>query len=377
MKMNISKLYMFLMAAFAMVACDPNKDIIKELEENPAPITADLDIVLVADDYEDSGNDGAAKFGNFSSEDDAKEGIPNILTAQYPHLGQGSSAKVQYDLYAPIRMSYDTIHTLTSEDYDAIGESYGNLSSLSDIFKATSYIVPDPQGNEVLVLGYEWWNGSGVETREDKMAYYEGDWYISYVPTTEEYYAMGQSFPNFDSRSTARREIEGMLNTNYYLSAEEGDFRTSVFTYTYKNDDGVRQFDNFLAVFMFVGGKWAAIQDVSPRVLQLGHDGSKWVPDNTIKYTMTGDDYAFVVTEYESVNPAGAASMDRFGNYDITIWSAEEIESSIADVLMEHFASSPDGQKYLVFYKVWTGSASDEYTLHMIKSGDTYVPVEG
>ena len=371
--MKLKNIYMLVLAAFVMVACDPNKEIYEEMEANPTPIATALEFTLSDDDYELSGNENAAKFGSFSTEDEAKEGIPNILGDKYPHLGDGASAKVTYDLYSPIRMSQDSYYELTSEDYDALDHRYGNLSSPFDIIEAAEYVIPNPLDNEVLELGYEWWTGSNAEDREDILTYYGGEWVVSYVPSNDDYYAMGQSFTNFDSRTTARNEIQNILNATYYVSAEDGDFRTSVFTYTYKDSDDNRQFDNFLIVFFFAEGQWNAIHDVSPRILQLGNDGSTWVPDNTIKYEMTGDDYALVATNYADINAAGVESMSRYGNYDLTIWSDDEVTNSIADVLAKNFGGESEGQQYLVTYSVWTGSAGDTPTKHYIKEGDVYV----
>ncbi len=373
--MKISNIYMLLLAAFVIAACDPLKDINAELEANPTPISTALEFTLSDDDYELSGNENAAKFGSFGSEDEAKEGIPNILSDKYPHLGQGASAKVTYDLYAPIRMSQDSYHKLTDQDYDDLGQNYGNLSSPRDLTDAAEFVVPNPKDNEVLELKYKWYTGSSVETRTSALTYFDGDWVISYTPSNDDYYAMGQSFTNFSSRTTARNEIQNIMNTTYYVSAEDGDFRTAVFTYTYKDNNGDRQFDNFLAVFFFGNGQWNAIHDVSPRILQLGNNGSTWVPDNTLKYTMNGADYTLVATNYADINPAGVASMNQYGNYDITIWSDEEVTNSIADVLANNFGSSDEGQKYLVTYSVWTGSAGDTPSKHYIKSGDKYIIV--
>ncbi len=92
------------MAVLVVVACDPMKETIDDLDATPTTITADLEIVLDDDDYEMSGVPSAETFHSFSNVDDAKEGIPNILNEKYPQLGKPSSAKVVYDLYAPIRM---------------------------------------------------------------------------------------------------------------------------------------------------------------------------------------------------------------------------------------------------------------------------------
>ena len=108
--------------------------------------------------------------------------------------------------------------------------------------------------------------------------------------------------------------------------------------------------------------------------LQLGHDGSNWVPDNTIKYSMTSADYTAVSEAYADSNPAGSESMANYGNYDTGLWSAEQITESIGGVLKSNFPEADEGQKYLVFYSVYTG-ASQTWTEHLILSGGEYVPV--
>ena len=80
MKKIIYKILILVIGFTAILACEPMEDIYAELDKNPTPVVSDLNIVLEEDDYELSGNENAAKYGSFSNIDDAKEGIPNILT---------------------------------------------------------------------------------------------------------------------------------------------------------------------------------------------------------------------------------------------------------------------------------------------------------
>ena len=79
MKNSIIKILTLIIGFAVVMACDPMKDVYDELDKNPSSISADLDFTLEEDDYELSGIESAAKFKSFSSIDDAKEGIPNIL----------------------------------------------------------------------------------------------------------------------------------------------------------------------------------------------------------------------------------------------------------------------------------------------------------
>lgn len=367
------KFYNIILAFFAVMliqACNPLEDILNELDV-PNTIVADLDIILTEDDYDLVGQG----FGNFSSEEDAKALIPEILTEQYPQLGQGSSALVQYDLYSPIRINNEAEFTLTEEDYTALDQGFGTLSSDGDIFEAAEYKFPDFENNDLVTLTYEWYCGGCAEegTRTSKVTYYEGRWYNAYVPTSEDYAFMGQSFSNFDSRTTARERIAKVLDIRYPF-AEAGDIRTAVFVYTYVPDGGSRQFEDFMAVFEFDGANWKPFQDVIQQSLQLGHDGRTWVPDNTIKYALTGADYVAIADAYESINPGGATSVGTYGNFDLGLWTSEEILGAISGRLLDLFPAV-EGQKYLVSYDTWEPGAGVR-DLHVIYEGGSYVEVQ-
>lgn len=367
------KYFNIVFAVFAVIliqACNPMDDILDDLEISDA-VVADLNFTLTEDDY------GLVdkNFPNFNNEDEAKELIPEILTEKYPQFGEGSSALVTYDIYSPIRIDDEYEYTVTEEDYEALGFTYGNLDGVGDIVDVIEYKFPDADERDVVTLTYEWYCGGCPDqgTLTSKIANYDGRWYVSYVPTSEDYSFMGQSFPNFDSRTTARERIAYVL-TERYPFAEAGDIRTAVFTYTYVPDGGSRQFEDFLVVFEFDGTSWVPFQDVVSQTLQLGHDGNSWVPDNTIKYTLTGNDFAWIADTFESSNPDGASSADRYGNFDLTLWSNDQILEAVGSLLLDLFPAV-EGQKYLVSYATWEpGAGVGE--LHVIYQNGAYVLVQ-
>lgn len=366
------KYFNIVFAVFAVIliqACNPMDDILDDLEISDA-VVADLDITLTEDDYGIVG----LNFANFGSEDEAKTLIPDILTDKYPQFGKGSSALVTYDIYSPVRINDEYADTVRTEDYEALGFNYGNLSSIGNIEDVIEYKFPDAGERDVVTLTYEWYCAGCPDqgTLTSKLANYDGRWYVSYVPTSEDYAFMGQSFPNFDSRTTARERIAYVL-TDRYPFAEAGDIRTAVFTYTYVPDGGSRQFEDFLVVFEYDGSEWVPFQDVVSQTLQLGHDGTTWVPDNTIKYNFTGDDFAAVAVAFEGSNPDGAASADRYGNFDLTLWSSDQILEAVGARLLDLFPAV-EGQKYLVSYATWEpGAGVGE--IHVIYQNGAYVLV--
>ncbi len=369
--MKISKIIFLFFAVAMFQACNPLEEELDTINSTPQPVVADLDLALVSDDY-----DLVEKsFGNFNDEDEAKELIPTILTHNYPQLGDGSSALVHYEIYNPIRIGEEAEFELTEADYEALDQGFGTLSSDGDIFEAAEYKYPDFGANDVITLTYEWWCGGCPDqgTRTSKVTYYEGRWYEAYVPTDEDYTFMGQNFPNFDSRSTARARIAKILDGRH-LFDDEGTIRTTVFTYTYKDSDDVRQFEDFLAAFQFDGKNWVPFQDVVGRSLQLGHDGNTWVPDNTIKYSLTSDDYSTIGQATTGTNPGGSSSILQFGNFDVALWSPEQILDAVGTQLLDLFPQV-EGQKYLVSYDTWEPGAGVR-TLHVIFRGGAYVEFE-
>ena len=126
----MKSLYILLiaMAVAILQACDPLMDEIDALDI-PSTVAADLDITLTDDDYDFVDK----SFGNFGSEDEAKQLIPDILIENYPQLGTGSSALVHYDLFDPIRINEELEFTLTDADYEALDQSFGTLSSEGDV----------------------------------------------------------------------------------------------------------------------------------------------------------------------------------------------------------------------------------------------------
>jgi len=377
---------MLLLAAFVIAACDPLKDINAELDKTPNSVVVDLDIALSEDDYALSGNENAGKFGNFSSEDDAKVGIPNILTEKYPALGSGSSAIVEYDLYSPKqRQKIQFVYEVTSEDYDELGHNYGNFSSYSDItefldwkypelesFEDTPQMFQSPSNGDLVFLEYKYYNGS-VNYWKDGFIYSNGAWEQASGFTSDEYSSMGERYANFSNDDEAELKIPIFLKEKYlYSPRNAGDIES--FTYGLYDSDTRTVYGNLIR-YVFDGTDWTIYSNKVQQVLKLGNVEGAWIPDNTIKYTMQGADYELVITNYADINPAGVESMGRYGNYDLRIWSDEEITNSIADVLVNNFSSAEEGQKYLVTYSVYTGSAGDTPSKHYIKSGSDYVIV--
>lgn len=383
MKILLKNTTLLLMILAIVSSCQPYENIYDEIEDNKAPLSSDLVIELTEDDYEiladlDNADSTIADFHNFTSEDQAKQYIPLILSEIEPLLGKGSSALVTYHLYAPVRINNAESFTLTEDDYEAIGENFPSLNSESDIYKAVNYLYPNPEEEDLVTLTYDYFASGSTTTRTSKLAFLDNSWKIAYVPTAADYAFMGQAFTNFDSRTTGRARIAVLFNNLYKFNAV-GDVRAAVFTYTYVPNGGVRVYEDFLVAYTFDGNSWLAQEDVMPRALQLGHDGETWVPDNTIKYTLTAADYTTVGT-WKGLDTPDGGSANQYKNFDRRVgnaaeWDNAELEEGLGYLLNQLFPDAVVGQKYLVTAAIYNGAAGTE-DFHLIKGEDgeyTYV----
>jgi hypothetical protein len=114
---------------------------------------------------------------------------------------------------------------------------------------------------------------------------------------------------------------------------------------------------------VFDGSVWNSIDTVIEETIKFGHDGASWVPDNTIKYTLTSADYTLV-------------GNGNYGNFDVRAGKAEAEESvrleKVNTILLNNFPSDAEGQKYIVTFNVYNG-ANGVMSLSVIKEGSAYV----
>ncbi|GAA5225406.1 hypothetical protein [Membranihabitans marinus] len=380
---NIYLMLSGLVLVLGLFSCDSLKDTYAELDENyqdPSGIQ-ELSITMGDDEYqllEDvDGAESIANYKSFSSEDEAKTYIPYVLDYLYPQLGKGASASVDYHIYSAIVSNNEYSFELTDADYQALGQEEGSLDSQWDVFDAVEYKLANPEHLDLVSLEYVYDDGTTVDTVIGKIARYNDDWLLADQPTSEEYAMMGQSFPNFSSRTTAKRNLAILLDQKYPF-AYEGDVKAVVFTYTYVPSGGDRVFEDYLAIFEFDGSQWMVIPDLKVANLKFGFDGSQWVPDNTIRFTLSSADFSLI-----GGNQGGDAgeSAGNYGNFDrrptgSAYWSDEMILAGINFLLNTNYPSSAVGQKYLITYAIYDGGAGTE-DIYVIKdSSGEYIYYE-
>jgi len=182
------------------------------------------------------------------------------------------------------------------------------------------------------------------------------EWSAPITFTNDEYTLMGQRFPNFSDSDEALYNIGIYLRTLYQFAAPD-DFVAVEYNFF---SGGVSQRN---VNYVFDGSVWNAIPSVIDVVLKFGHDGTSWVPDNTIKYTLTNADFALV-------------DNGRYNNFDIRAGKDEEtIEARLVKlniILKANFPASEEGQKFAVTYAIYDG-ANGFRTTNVVKEGADYI----
>jgi hypothetical protein len=185
---------------------------------------------------------------------------------------------------------------------------------------------------------------------------YSDEWAAPITFTSDEYSLMGQRYPNFSDNDEAVYNIGIYLRTLYQFAAPD-DFVAVEYNY-YSGGISQRNVN-----FVFDGSVWNAIPTVIDETIKFGHDGATWVPDNTIKYTLTGADYTLV-------------GNGNYGNFDVRAGKDEEQESvrldKINTILLNNFPSDAEGQKYIVTYNIYNG-ANGVWSFAVIKEGGAYI----
>ena len=371
-----------LILAVTFVGCNPLDDIYDDIDAQTNPIVGDVILVLTDEDYDELG----LNFPNFGSTDDAKDMIPGLLLDKYPVWGKGSTALVTYDIWSPQRDERSLIrYTVTSQDYDDLGHTFGNFDRESEVFEFLEWKYPSPDDRTLVSLTYDFWNGS-VNEFNNGYLYLNGEWQFVLGFTDDQYTEMGEGFPNFSSEDEAEAKIPIILKDIFKFETKEvGDIEGIMYKLFVTDVDDIdndgrtddRTTYSYVKYFIYDGMNWSVYNNILSESLQFGHDGSTWVPDNTIKYTFTGDDVTFISNAFIEIYPGPADNVGFFGSFDRrsgsgNYWSDDMLLEAFNVLLDERNPSAEEGQKYVLTFVVYTGSTGNE-TKSVIKTEGVWV----
>lgn len=369
--------------------CNPLDDIYDDIDENRAPISGDVELILTDTDYTDDEDDGGLglRFPNFNSEDQAKELIPGLLTDKFPALKDNSSALVTYHLFFPKRDERSLIvYEVSDQDYDDLGHRFSNFDSQSEMIEFLEFKYPNPEDRVLVSLTYDYFAVGQTDTFNDGYIYVDGEWQKVFGFTDDEYRSLGFRFANFSSEDEAIEKIPALLNEKFKLSNYvAGDIVGTMYKLFVTDEDDVdgdgrtddRTTYSYVKYFIFDGANWSEYNNVISQQLQFGHDGTTWVPDNTIKYTLTGDDVALISSEFATKYEGPADNVGFFGSFDRrsgsgNFWNDDMLLEAFNVLLDARNPSAEEGQKYVLTFVVYTGSTGNE-SKSVIKEGGVWV----
>jgi hypothetical protein len=290
----------------------------------------------------------AAQFGSFDvressdnywSEAMILEAINFTLMEAYPNAAEGDQFVVSYAIYSGSVSTQVTNVILSGGEY-VIDDN----ASVSTIEETTVY------------------------------AYTNGNWNQPYSLPEDSYTEeFGQRFGNFGDEEEALTKIAIFLGREFPY-ASEGEYKAVAYQF-YNGDETVTEYANFV----FESGNWNAIQSVVSETLQFGYEDGMWVPDNTINYMLSGDDYSIIADALAGNDELSTqvASMDRYSNFDrrpgaSAYWDDDAILLAMQSLLNEIAANAEEGQKYTLTFDIYNGSNTTE-SLSLIKEGGEWV----
>jgi hypothetical protein len=202
----------------------------------------------------------------------------------------------------------------------------------------------------------------------------EGVYYLS----SADFDSMGEGsgqpgqYDNFSSSISPNNYLPTFLSLNFPYGQEEEELFV-IYDY-YSSSSGAQRRGNLYTV---TEGEWKGHESTISTTLQFGFEDGVWVPDNTIRYTMSDSDYAAIVSALATDYPAATTSMDNYGNMDrrpgnAAEWTDPMVLDAINVVLDIVDPSAEEEQKYIVTIDVYNGSNTTE-DFAVIKMGGVWV----
>lgn len=267
----------------------------------------------------------------------------------------------------------------TSEDFDFsaydgenihVGLKYSSTDSDSPRWRVQDFAIRTTGFSgptESLSAYYRFFDGSWGEVND------------VYYLSVADYDSMGEdsgqpgAFNNFSGSVLPENYLPQFLSIKYPFAQEEDEIFV-IYRFFQGGSVGTVTKGN---LYTFTNGEW--VPSVSS--LQFGLDNGIWVPDNTIRYTLSSGDYALVVTQLTGVEGFEAAveNLDSFGNFNraggSTNWTDEMVITALNFVLDSVNPSAEEGQKYIVTIATWApGNSTEDFAL--IKEGGEWVSQE-
>ncbi|MBU2886052.1 DUF5017 domain-containing protein [Gilvimarinus agarilyticus] len=237
-------------------------------------------------------------------------------------------------------------------------------------------VLDDPswEVGEVLVEGT---TSATVEVVEEPVSYTSyytysgGSWSLNegvYSLTSVDYNSMGEAsgqpgrYDNFDSGTHPDNYLPTYLASKYPY-AQDMDEIIIMYKY-YSGSTNVRG-----DYYIYQDGAWGRIEES----LKFGLV-DEWVVDPTIKHEFSDADYISMAALWEDRNSEGAASMNSYKNFDLSLWSNDQIIEAVIEYTLVLYPNPDVDQPFLMTYHTWE-PGDGEYDVRFVYDGTTLVEV--
>jgi len=385
--MNKQTLFSGILALIILFSgCEPNKDILDELEKTIKEENADFlkyqdkipsvaEYTLTEEDYALSDNYSVKTYMNFSDYDPVADNLPYILDEKFFSLAAGTEMVVSYNFY---RGSSDNAkyvddpdeYELVPADYDAMGEESGEPGKYDNFSSSTLPVafIPDwlltkypaaVDGDNVKIL-YQYYAGT-TTTEYDFFYFLDTVWYMvpnSYELESGDYDSMGPpgNYNNFDSSMPPNDYVPTFLKLKFpYAKADDN----KVVVYRFYEGGGVTVTE--AREYIFDGMVWKEYQStiVASSIFKFTEDGWLFVPPikfiksvkaPTIMYTMVDDDYAMI----------GEGNYDNFDFRPGKIHETEAARIASITIILKARFNIVVGDVFEVTYDYYDGESGTE-----------------
>jgi hypothetical protein len=212
------------------------------------------------------------------------------------------------------------------------------------------------------------------ESATANYAYINGAWAVPpstgyYSVSAEDFTSMG--IENFGSGTPADDYLATFLNIKFPY-AEVGQELAVLYKYVSSSSGAQVRGDFYTKTD---GNTWTEYQSTVDTVLQFGHEGNGWVPDNTIKYTLTrgsNSDYDWIADQLTTPEYAGLiGNLSSYDDFDYN-WSDTQIRDAMLLFIEHHAPNAEEGQKDLLTY-VKYDNGENELKLSVKKVGGVWI----
>lgn len=335
----------------------------------------------------------------YTSVDDGKAKIPALMNANYPQLGDGSSATVSFTI-APftvpaadnlpdsVSLSTKAAYTLTAADYKLLpGNTFTDFTAAQILTWLPIKFPNLPQytTDRLKLVTFTYYENGVTSTATQSFVYTlsTNTWRKIYTISAAQYTSIGKGGTFNDFSSTDDPVLLNYLNT--LLKADLAVSSTA------KVGDG-----------QYVSYKYFSSLNYQ-RVMPLVFDGTNWVNktlpagtgilpfikqkgvwalnvSTTTNYTLVKDDYTYIGTQTTVGTVAGRASVAKFPDFNTSVntdtdfWSDTDLNLALAAVLTSKFKSTATkGLQFAVTYANYSFGKTSSVTRTFTYDGSTFV----